>query len=168
LVLLHHVLAHVPKSLLHLLSDVHGIIAWELLSSVSHVLQDELGDVFASQGDVSHTAAYHKPIAHREHVGHPVARVDHSPRQVSLAYAFILGVWAAKLGVEGQRGLHSDEEPLHVESLKHDLGHLLSVLGSVHGRLSQDEPVLLWLASQIGIDGSVPELLHGFPVLDLS
>ena len=27
--------------------------------------------------------------------------------------------------------------------------------------------MLLWLASELGVNGSVPELLHSFPVLDL-
>jgi hypothetical protein len=45
---------------------------------------------------------------------------------------------------------------------------LLSVLWGVKRRLSQNKSVLLRLASQLRVDGAMPELLHRFPVLYLT
>ena len=44
---------------------------------------------------------------------------------------------------------------------------MLPVFWRVEWWLSKDEPVLLWLTSQIGINGFVPELLDTFPVFNL-
>lgn len=112
-----------------------------------------------------HAAANDEAVRDGEDVGHTITRVDDCPCEVALPDVL---AWAGNLRVESQRGLDTNKEALNVEGLKHDLCHLLSVLRGVQGRLRQDEAVLLRLASQLGVDGAVPELLHGFPVLDLA
>jgi hypothetical protein len=99
-------------------------------------------------------------------VSHTIARVNNSSSKVSLAHG--TRIRAGYLGVKGESGLDTNEQTFHVKGLKHDLGHLLSILWGVKRRLSQDKSVLLRLASQLRVDGAMPELLHRFPVLNLT
>lgn len=72
------------------------------------------------------------------------------------------------MGVEGQSGLNSDEEALDVKGLEHNLSDLFSVFRSVHRRFSEDESMVLRLALEVVVDGSMPVLLDTFPVANLT
>ena len=63
--------------------------------------------------------------------------------------------------------MHADKETLHVKSLEHDFRDLLSVFWRVHGRFSKNEPMLLGLATKVGVDRLVPVSLDAFPVRNL-
>lgn len=60
--------------------------------------------------------------------------------------------------------LYGDIESRDVESLEHDLGRVLAVLGRVEGRFGQQEVVVLRLRPQILEDALLPEPLHQIPV----
>jgi hypothetical protein len=132
------------------------------------MLKNEFSDVFSSQGNMSNAASNDEPIRDREHVSDSIAWVNDCAGQVGLPNGFILRFRTTELSVKSKSCLHTNEKSLYIESLKHNLCHLLSVLGGVHGRLCQDKSVLLWFTSQLGIDGAMPEFLHGFPVLNLT
>merc|ERR1719452_71336 len=60
------------------------------------------------------------------------------------------------------RGIHGG----HVEGLKHDLGHLLTVSLGVKGSLSQKDGLFLRGNTELVVEGVVPDLLHIIPVGD--
>ena len=69
-------------------------------------------------------------------------------------------------GVQRQNSLDRDVESWDVESLEHDLSHLLSVRLRVHWSLRQQNWVLLRSNSQLVVEGVMPDLLHIVPVSD--
>ena len=69
-------------------------------------------------------------------------------------------------GIEGEDSLDSDIHGWHVEGLKHDLGHLLSVGLGVEGGLSQEDGLLLRSNTELIVEGVMPDLLHIIPVGD--
>ena len=69
-------------------------------------------------------------------------------------------------GIQGEDSLDSDIHGGHVEGLKHDLGHLLSVGLGVEGSLSQEDRLLLRGNTELVVEGVMPDLLHIIPVGD--
>merc|ERR1719208_162739 len=72
----------------------------------------------------------------------------------------VTGVHDDTSGTSG--GVHGG----HVEGLKHDLGHLLTVGLGVKGSLSQEDGLLLGGNTELVVEGVVPDLLHVIPVGD--
>ena len=70
------------------------------------------------------------------------------------------------IGVEGEDGLDGDVETSNLESLEHDLGHLLSVGLGVAGSLGEEETMLAGVDSELVGESVLPDLLHVVPVLD--
>merc|ERR1719468_876712 len=68
--------------------------------------------------------------------------------------------------IQGEDSLDSDIHGGHVEGLKHDLGHLLTVSLWVEGSLSQEDGLLLWGNTEFIVECVVPDLLHVIPVGD--
>ena len=68
-------------------------------------------------------------------------------------------------GSQREHRLHRNVQAGNVESLEHDLGRVLSVLGRVERRLGEEHVVLLRLAAELVEDAALPEALHGVPVL---
>merc|ERR1719376_1079116 len=69
-------------------------------------------------------------------------------------------------GIEGEDGLDGHVHGGHVEGLKHDLGHLLTVSLGVEGSLSKEDRLLLRGNTEFIVEGVVPDLLHVIPVSD--
>merc|ERR1719436_2257127 len=69
-------------------------------------------------------------------------------------------------GIEGEDSLDGDIHGGHVEGLKHDLGHLLTVGLGVEGSLSKEDGLLLRGNTELIVEGVVPDLLHIIPVGD--
>merc|ERR1712198_813908 len=69
-------------------------------------------------------------------------------------------------GVEGENGLDGNIHGRHVEGLKHDLGHLLTVSLGVEGSLSEEDGLFLRGNTELIVEGVVPDLLHIIPVGD--
>merc|ERR1712106_374994 len=68
--------------------------------------------------------------------------------------------------IEGEDSLDGNIHGGHVEGLKHDLGHLLTVGLGVEGRLSQEDGLFLRGNTELIVEGVVPDLLHIIPVGD--
>merc|ERR1740128_545904 len=69
-------------------------------------------------------------------------------------------------GIKGEDSLDGDIHGGHVEGLKHDLGHLLTVGLGVKGSLSQQDGLFLRGNTELIVEGMVPDLLHIIPVGD--
>merc|ERR1719188_312166 len=69
-------------------------------------------------------------------------------------------------GVEGEDSLDGNIHGGHIEGLKHNLGHLLTVSLGVEGSLSKEDGLLLWGNTEFIVEGVVPDLLHIIPVGD--
>merc|ERR1719188_879411 len=69
-------------------------------------------------------------------------------------------------GVEGEDSLDGNIHGGHVEGLKHDLGHLLTVGLGVEGSLSKEDGLLLGGNTEFIVEGVMPDLLHIIPVGD--
>merc|ERR1712020_85251 len=69
-------------------------------------------------------------------------------------------------GIKGEDSLDGNIHGGHVECLKHDLGHLLTVGLGVEGSLSQEDGLLLGGNTELVVEGVVPDLLHIVPVSD--
>merc|ERR1712200_179165 len=68
--------------------------------------------------------------------------------------------------VQGQDSLDGNIHGGHVEGLKHDLGHLLTVSLGVEGSLSEEDGLFLRGNTELIVEGVVPDLLHVIPVGD--
>merc|ERR1719154_324584 len=68
--------------------------------------------------------------------------------------------------IEGEDSLDGNIHGGHVECLKHNLGHLLTVSFGVEGSLSQEDGLFLRCDTELIVEGVVPNLLHVIPVGD--
>merc|ERR1719483_364123 len=68
--------------------------------------------------------------------------------------------------IQGEDSLDSNIHGGHVEGLKHDLGHLLTVSRWVKGSFSQEDGLFLRGNTELIVEGVVPDLLHIIPVGD--
>jgi len=161
---LHQVGADVAVLLLHLLCDFVQISSRQVLTRFKFIL-DVLGNITSSKGNVLHGRGDDCSITNREHVSDTISRVNDSSRQV----VSVLGLaCSCTLSEQSKDSLHSDVQSVDVESLKHNLSHLLSVLRRVLWGFSQNEVVILRLTTQVLVNRAMPELLNAFPVCDLS
>merc|ERR1712168_1351302 len=69
-------------------------------------------------------------------------------------------------GIKGEDSLDGNIHGGHVEGLKHDLGHLITVSLGVEGSLSKEDGLLLRGNTELIVEGVVPDLLHIIPVGD--
>merc|ERR1719217_1262780 len=68
--------------------------------------------------------------------------------------------------IQGEDSLDGNIHCGHVEGLKHDLGHLLTVGLWVEGSLSKEDGLLLRGNTKLIVKGVVPDLFHIIPVGD--
>merc|ERR1712236_82343 len=69
-------------------------------------------------------------------------------------------------GIKGEDSLDGNIHGGHVEGLKHNLGHLLTVGLGVEGSLSKEDRLFLRGNTELIVEGVVPDLLHIIPVGD--
>merc|ERR1719295_1310079 len=69
-------------------------------------------------------------------------------------------------GIKRENSLDGNIHGRHVEGLKHDLGHLLTVGLWVEGSLSKEDRLFLRCNTELVVEGVVPDLLHVIPVGD--
>merc|ERR1712145_36086 len=69
-------------------------------------------------------------------------------------------------GIKGEDSLDGNIHGGHVEGLKHDLGHLLTVGLGVEGSLSKEDGLFLRGNTEFIVEGVMPDLLHIIPVGD--
>ena len=168
--LLVRVFAYITIPFFNLGSDLRGVSSLELLTSVLKCRESVLGDVPTGKWDVLDTTRDNVAIANWEDVSNTITSIDNSTshgREIEVRNVDAT-VRSCNLRIQGECGLHTDEKSLHIESLEHDLSHLLSVLWRVHGWLRQDEAMIVWLTPDILVDRLVPELLNSVPITDLT
>merc|ERR1719186_759158 len=68
--------------------------------------------------------------------------------------------------IQGEDSLDGNIHGGHVEGLKHDLGHLLTVSLGVEWSLSEEDGLFLRGNTELIVEGVVPDLLHIIPVGD--
>merc|ERR1719341_3243876 len=68
--------------------------------------------------------------------------------------------------IEGEDSLDGNIHGGHVEGLKHDLCHLLTVSLGVEGSFSQEDGLFLRGNTELVVEGVVPDLFHVIPVGD--
>merc|ERR1719431_1285290 len=68
--------------------------------------------------------------------------------------------------IKGEDSLNSNIHGRHVEGLKHNLGHLLTVSLGVEGSLSEEDGLFLRGNTEFIVEGVMPDLLHVIPVGD--
>ena len=86
-------------------------------------------------------------------MGDPIARVHNNASGVAR-------------GIQGQHSLDGHVHGWRVESLEHNLNHLLTVDLGIQGGLCQQHRVLLRGHMQLVVESGVPDLLHVVPVGD--
>merc|ERR1719268_532054 len=69
-------------------------------------------------------------------------------------------------GIKRKDSLDGNIHGGHVEGLKHDLGHLLTVGLGVEGSLSKEDWLFLRGNTELIVEGVMPDLLHIIPVGD--
>lgn len=165
-VLLNNIRANVAVFLL----DTGGLLLCALLTTVDKSLFDKVCHVTTSKRDALNARSNNIGVTNWEDVSNTITSVDDSTSHVTLVKANIasFATSLADLGVQGQGSLHTNEETLDIEGLKHDFSDLLTILRSVHWWLSEDKAVLLRLTPQVLMHRPVPVLLNVFPVADLT
>ena len=73
---------------------------------------------------------------------------------------------SSTVGVEGEDSLDGNVKSLNLESLEHELGHLLSVGFWVVWGLGEHDLVFGWVTSELVRETVIPDLLHHVPLGD--
>mmetsp|Transcript_59927 Transcript_59927/g.147314 ORF Transcript_59927/g.147314 Transcript_59927/m.147314 type:complete len:365 (+) Transcript_59927:412-1506(+) len=151
---------------LHLLLEVEGDVAKLLLDVADDLplggglegiapLREDLHHVLrqvpARQVEAEDRVGEGEPLVDGHCMAHTVARVHDDAR-------------GPPGGVQGEHSLDRDVHSGHVESLKHDLRHLLPVGLGVEGRLSEEHGVLVRRYAELVVEGVRPDQLHLVPV----
>lgn len=117
---------------------------------------------------MSNTASNNEAVWNWEDMGHTITWINNSSSQISFYNGFVVVSSTGYLSIKSQGGLDTNEESLDIESFEHNFCHLFSIFWSVQGWLSQNKSVLFRFAPKLGINGSMPEFFHCFPILNLS
>jgi len=152
----------------HLLLEVEGNVAKLLLDVSDDFSLGGGGEGVASLGEDLHEVVSKisaGKIESEDGVGKGVTFVDWNSVGNTIS-GIEDDTGGSARGVKGEDGLDGDVHGGGVESLEHDLGHLLSVSLGVEGSLSEEDGVLLWGDSELVVEGVMPDLLHIVPVGD--
>merc|ERR1711863_150472 len=150
----------------HLLLEVKGNIAEffldvtdnltlsggsERVTTLSEDLHEVVGELTASQVQTKDGMGESITFIDGDIVGDTITRVhDHTS--------------GTTRSVEGENSLDSNIHGGHVEGLKHDLSHLLTVSLGVEGSLSEEDGLFLGGDTEFIVEGVMPDLLHIIPV----
>lgn len=101
-----------------------------------------------------------------------ISRIDYATCQILPSNIASIccagGSRVSDLGVKSECSLNTNVKTFYIKCLKHDLSDLLTILWLIHWWLSENEIMLFRFASQVAVDGAMPELLNAFPIGDLS
>lgn len=158
-----NVLADIRVVLLDLLCHPTRVFGWNVgrFAAFSKQLLDKVGDIPSGNGDMLDSRADNIPFSHRDHVGDTITRINDRTCQRSIGHLV-----ARPRGRQRQHCLHCNVQSLDVETLKHDLCRILSVLGRIERRLSKHEVVVFRFSTEILEDALLPESFHVIPVFD--
>merc|ERR1719336_2811610 len=152
-----HLLLEVKGNIAELLLDVADNLTLsggsERVASLSEDLHQVVGELTPSKVKTDDGVWESITLVNRNTVGDTVTRVHDNTGGTSR-------------GVEGEDSLDGNIHGRHVEGLKHDLGHLLTVGLWVEGSLSKEDGLFLRCNTELVVEGVVPDLLHVIPVGD--
>merc|ERR1712056_30695 len=125
----------------------------ERITTLSEDLHEVVGELTASQVQTEDGMGKSITFIDGDVVGDTITRVhDHTG--------------GTTRSIEGEDSLDSNIHGGHVESLEHDLSHLLTVSLGVEGSLSEEDGLFLWGNTEFIVEGVMPDLLHIIPVGD--
>lgn len=143
----------VTKLLLNVSNDFSLGRSGEEVTTLHENLNEVVGKVSTSKIDTEDSVGKGETFVNGDSVGDTVTRVKND-------------TGGSAGSVKRENGLDRDVEGRGIESLEHDLGHLLSVLLGVKRSLSEEDGVLLRSDTELIVEGMVPDLLHVVPVCD--
>mgnify|MGYP001213055122 CR=1 FL=1 len=152
-----HLLLKVKGNIAKLLLDVTDNLTLssggERVATLSEDLHEVVGELTASQVQTENGMGKGITFIDGNIVGDTISRIhDHTG--------------GTTRGIEGEDSLDGNIHGGHVECLKHDLSHLLTVSLGVEGSLSQENRLLLRCNTKFIVEGVMPDLLHIIPVGD--
>merc|ERR1712056_131915 len=152
-----HLLLEVKGNIAELFLDVTDNLALsgggERVTTLSEDLHEVVGELTASQVQTEDGVGESITLIDGNIVGDTIAGVhDHTGGTTG--------------GIEGEDGLDGNIHGGHVEGLKHDLSHLLTVSLGVEGSLSEEDGLFLRGNTEFIVEGVTPDLLHVIPVGD--
>jgi len=152
-----HLLLKVKSNIAKLLLDVTDNLTLsgggERVTTLSEDLHEVVGELTASQVQTEDGMGKGITFIDGDSVGDTITRVHDNTSGTSR-------------GIERQDSLDGNIHSRHVESLKHDLSHLLTVSLGVEGSLSQEDRLFLRSNTELIVEGMMPDLLHIIPVSD--
>merc|ERR1711936_121876 len=125
----------------------------ERVATFSEDLHEVVGELTSSKIKTDDGMGKSITFIDRDSVGDTITRVHDNTSGTSR-------------GIEGEDSLDGDIHGGHVEGLKHDLSHLLTVSLGVEGSLSKKDRLFLRGNTKFIVEGVVPDLLHIIPVGD--
>jgi len=152
-----HFLLEVKSNIAELLLDVTDNLTLssggERVTTLSEDLHQVVGELTASQVQTEDGMGESITFIDGDAVGDTITRIHDNTS-------------GSARGIEGEDSLDGNIHGGHVEGLKHDLSHLLTVSLGVEGSLSQEDGLLLRGNTELIVEGVVPDLLHIIPVGD--
>merc|ERR1711920_802059 len=152
-----HFLLKVKGNIAELLLDVTDNLSLssggERVAPLGEDLHEVVGELTASQVQTEDGMGESITFIDGDGVGNTITRVHDD-------------TGGTTRGIEGEDSLDSNIHGGHVEGLKHDLSHLLTVSLGVEGSLSQEDGLLLGGNTEFIVEGVMPDLLHVIPVGD--
>merc|ERR1712117_880903 len=142
-----HFLLEVKGDIAELFLDVTDNLALrgggERVTTLSEDLHEVVGELTASQVQTEDGMGKSITFIDGDVVGDTITRVhDHTSGTTG--------------GIEGKDGLDGNIHGGHVEGLKHDLSHLLTVSLGVEGSLSKEDGLLLGCNTEFIVEGVMP------------
>merc|ERR1712079_640544 len=151
--LLLEVKSDVAKLLLDVTNDLTLGSGGERVATLGEDLHEVVGEFTASQVETDNGVGESITFIDGDAMGDTIAGVHDD-------------TGGTTRGVQGEDSLDGDIHGGHVEGLKHDLGHLLTVSLGVEGGLSEEDGLFLRGNTELVVEGVVPDLLHVIPVGD--
>merc|ERR1719323_63525 len=152
-----HFLLEVKGNIAELLLDVTDNLALssggERVTTLSEDLHEVVGELTASQ------------VQTEDGMGESITFIDGDGVRKTITRVHD-DTGGTTRGIEGEDSLDSDIHGGHVEGLKHDLSHLLTVSLGVEGSLSEEDGLFLGGNTEFIVEGVMPDLLHIIPVGD--
>merc|ERR1712061_640283 len=152
-----HLLLKVKGNIAELLLDVTDNLALsgggERVATLSEDLHQVVGELTSSKVKTDNGMGEGITFIDGDTVGDTISRVHDNTSSTAG-------------GIQGEDSLDGNIHGGHVEGLKHDLGHLLTVSLGVEGSLSKEDGLFLRGNTELIIEGVVPDLLHVIPVGD--
>merc|ERR1712026_528497 len=150
-----HFLLKVKGNIAELLLDVTDNLplssGGERVAPLCEDLHEVVGELTASQVQTEDGVGESITFIDGDSVGDTITRVHNNTSGTAR-------------GIKGEDSLDGNIHGGHVEGLKHDLGHLLTVSLRVKGSLSQEDGLLLGGNTEFIVESVMPDLLHVIPV----